>query len=69
MAGFAEVAGWWVVAACYYRENDRVMQAGEVLVMDMGALYQGYAGDVRRTIPVSGKYSADQGGDLHEGGT
>ena len=44
----------------HYRENDRVMQAGEVVVMDMGALYQGYAGDVTRTIPVSGKYSADQ---------
>ncbi len=44
----------------HYRANDRVMQAGEVVVMDMGALYEGYAGDVTRTIPVSGKYSADQ---------
>ncbi len=44
----------------HYRENDRVMEAGEVVVMDMGALYDGYAGDVTRTIPVSGKYSADQ---------
>ena len=44
----------------HYRDHDRVMQAGEVVVMDMGALYQGYAGDVTRTIPVSGKYSADQ---------
>lgn len=44
----------------HYRDNDRVMEAGEVVVMDMGALYDGYAGDVTRTIPVSGKYSADQ---------
>ena len=36
------------------------MQAGEMVVMDMGALYEGYAGDVTRTIPVNGKYSADQ---------
>lgn len=44
----------------HYRANDRVMQAGEIVVMDMGALYEGYAGDVTRTIPVNGKYSADQ---------
>jgi Xaa-Pro aminopeptidase len=44
----------------HYRENDRVMEAGEVVVMDMGALYEGYAGDVTRTVPVNGRYSADQ---------
>jgi Xaa-Pro aminopeptidase len=44
----------------HYRDNDRVMQAGEIVVMDMGALYHGYAGDVTRTVPVSGTYSPDQ---------
>lgn len=44
----------------HYRANDRVMQAGDVVVVDIGALYQGYAGDVTRTLPVSGKYTADQ---------
>jgi Xaa-Pro aminopeptidase len=44
----------------HYRANDRVMQAGEVVVMDMGALYDGYAGDVTRTVPVNGRYTADQ---------
>jgi Xaa-Pro aminopeptidase len=44
----------------HYRANDRVMLAGEVVVMDMGALYDGYAGDVTRTIPVSGVFSPDQ---------
>lgn len=44
----------------HYRANDRVMQAGEVVVMDMGALYEGYAGDVTRTIPVNGKFTPDQ---------
>jgi Xaa-Pro aminopeptidase len=44
----------------HYRANDRVMQAGEVVVMDMGALYQGYAGDVTRTVPVSGRFTTDQ---------
>ena len=36
------------------------MQAGEVVVMDIGALYDGYAADVTRTVPVSGTFSADQ---------
>jgi len=44
----------------HYRANDRAMKAGEVVVMDMGALYDGYAGDVTRTIPVNGTFTADQ---------
>ena len=44
----------------HYRANDRVMAAGEIVVMDMGALYDGYAGDVTRTIPVNGTYTVDQ---------
>ena len=44
----------------HYRDNNRVMQAGEVVVMDMGALYEGYAGDVTRTLPVNGKFTPDQ---------
>lgn len=44
----------------HYRANNRVMRAGEVLVMDIGALYQGYAADVTRTAPVSGRWTADQ---------
>jgi Xaa-Pro aminopeptidase len=44
----------------HYRANDRVMQAGEVVVIDAGALYQGYVGDVTRTLPVNGRFTADQ---------
>ncbi len=44
----------------HYRAGNRVMQAGEVVVMDMGALYEGYAADVTRTAPVSGKWTAEQ---------
>jgi len=44
----------------HYRANDRVMQAGEVVVMDIGALVQGYAGDITRTVPVSGRFTPEQ---------
>jgi Xaa-Pro aminopeptidase len=44
----------------HYRAGERVMKAGEVVVMDIGALYHGYAADVTRTAPVSGKWTADQ---------
>jgi Xaa-Pro aminopeptidase len=36
------------------------MQAGELVVVDIGAEYSGYAGDVTRTYPVSGKFSPRQ---------
>ena len=44
----------------HYMRNDRVMRAGEVVVMDIGASYQGYAADVTRTVPVSGRFTPEQ---------
>ena len=44
----------------HYNANDRVMRAGEVVVMDIGASYRGYAADVTRTVPVTGTFSAEQ---------
>ncbi|CAN5612609.1 aminopeptidase P N-terminal domain-containing protein [soil metagenome] len=44
----------------HYNRNDRFMNAGELLVMDVGASYRGYAADVTRTVPVSGKFSPEQ---------
>ena len=44
----------------HYDENDRQMLKGEVVVIDVGAEYRGYAADVTRTIPVSGKFSSEQ---------
>ncbi|MCX6138997.1 MAG: Xaa-Pro peptidase family protein [Ignavibacteriales bacterium] len=44
----------------HYDANLRIMEAGEVVVMDVGAEYAGYAADVTRTLPVGGTFSADQ---------
>jgi Xaa-Pro aminopeptidase len=44
----------------HYASNNRQMQAGDVVVMDVGAGWAGYAADVTRTIPVSGRYTPDQ---------
>jgi Xaa-Pro aminopeptidase len=36
------------------------MRRGEVVVMDVGASFGGYAADVTRTVPVSGRFSPEQ---------
>ncbi|HEX7573643.1 MAG TPA: Xaa-Pro peptidase family protein [Bacteroidota bacterium] len=41
----------------HYDENRREMQTGEVVVVDVGAEYDGYAADVTRTLPVSGSFT------------
>lgn len=42
------------------RRDDRVMNDGELVVVDCGAEYENYASDVTRTLPVGGKFSAAQ---------
>ncbi|HEX2217647.1 MAG TPA: Xaa-Pro aminopeptidase [Gemmatimonadales bacterium] len=44
----------------HYRSNGRIMQAGETVVMDVGAGYRGYAADVTRTVPVGGRFTPEQ---------
>jgi len=44
----------------HYRDADRFMEDGEVLLIDVGASYDGYAADVTRTIPVNGRFSQPQ---------
>jgi Xaa-Pro aminopeptidase len=47
-------------AVLHYMANDGVCEDGQVVLIDCGALYDGYAADVTRVFPVSGKFSKDQ---------
>ncbi len=44
----------------HYNQNRRQMQAGELVVIDVGAECAGYAADITRTLPVSSKFSPRQ---------
>jgi Xaa-Pro aminopeptidase len=44
----------------HYSANRRRMDAGEMVVMDVGAECGDYATDVTRTVPVNGKFTARQ---------
>ena len=44
----------------HYNKLDRQIQDGDVVLMDVGGQYSGYASDITRTIPANGKFTARQ---------
>lgn len=44
----------------HYQANQRQMQDGDLVMIDFGADYGYYASDITRTVPVNGKFSAEQ---------
>jgi Xaa-Pro aminopeptidase len=44
----------------HYTENTDAMQDGSLVLIDSGAEYEAYAGDITRTFPVNGKFSKAQ---------
>ena len=44
----------------HYIDNKREMKDGDILLIDAGAEYEGYASDVTRTFPVNGRFSDHQ---------
>jgi len=44
----------------HYIDNDQTCKEGDLVLMDFGAEYAGYAADTTRTVPVSGKFSPRQ---------
>ena len=46
--------------ALHYDKLSRKIQDGDIVVIDVGAQYSGYAADITRTIPANGKFTARQ---------
>jgi Xaa-Pro aminopeptidase len=54
------VAGGPNACVLHYRDNNRQLQDGELLLVDAGCEYQGYASDITRTFPVNGRFGGPQ---------
>lgn len=44
----------------HYVKNQKVLQDGDLILLDLGASYQNYASDITRTYPINGKFSERQ---------
>ena len=59
--GFASIVGSGPNSCVlHYRDNTRRMEAGDLVVVDVGAEFGYYTADVTRTFPISGKMSPRQ---------
>ncbi|SUO95880.1 aminopeptidase P N-terminal domain-containing protein [Suttonella ornithocola] len=48
-------------ACClHYRDNNAPLKDGDLILVDAGAEYAGYAGDITRTAPINGKFNREQ---------
>jgi len=54
------VAGGENACILHYTNNNRQLRDGQLVLIDAGAEYQGYAGDITRTFPVNGHFSEHQ---------
>ncbi len=50
------VAGGRGAATLHYIANDRPLREGELVLIDAGAEFEGYASDVTRTYPIDGRF-------------
>ncbi|MEP6922906.1 MAG: Xaa-Pro aminopeptidase [Pyrinomonadaceae bacterium] len=44
----------------HYVENNAILKDGDLLLIDAGANYKGYASDITRTFPVNGRFTKPQ---------
>lgn len=54
------VAGGRHALVLHYIQNDQALKDGDLLLIDAGCEWQGYAADISRTFPVNGRFSASQ---------
>ena len=50
----------WRILATHYDRRNRTMEAGDLVIFDVGCEYNNYVSDMGRTFPVSGKFTARQ---------
>ncbi|GIW86991.1 MAG: Xaa-Pro aminopeptidase [Isosphaeraceae bacterium] len=59
--GFASIVGSGPNACIpHYFQNDRQIEAGDLVVVDIGAEFQGYTADITRTFPATGQFTDRQ---------
>ncbi len=44
----------------HYMDNNQPINDGDLIIIDSGGAYQGYAADITRTFPANGKFTSDQ---------
>jgi Xaa-Pro aminopeptidase len=54
------VAGGANACVLHYVDNNRVLNDGDLLLIDAGCEVDGYASDITRTFPVNGRFSGPQ---------
>ncbi|PYS93502.1 MAG: Xaa-Pro aminopeptidase [Acidobacteria bacterium] len=54
------VGGGANATVLHYITNDAPLRDGDLLLVDAGAEYQGYASDITRTFPINGRYTEAQ---------
>lgn len=61
MPGFNSIVGSGPNSTTlHYEPNTRMMEDGDLLLMDIGAEYGYYTADITRTIPVNGRFTEEQ---------
>lgn len=50
----------WRILATHYDRRNRIMEAGDLVIFDVGCEYNNYVSDIGRTFPVSGKFTPRQ---------
>jgi Xaa-Pro aminopeptidase len=61
MPGFNSIVGSGPNSTTlHYEPNNRLMEDGDLLLMDIGAEYGYYTADITRTIPVNGRFTPEQ---------
>jgi Xaa-Pro aminopeptidase len=60
-AGFPSIVGSGIYSTVlHYNENHKKIEAGDTIVVDIGAEYSYYTADITRTYPASGKFTERQ---------